>query len=73
LRGTLLSTEEVKKREEDKLRAVDVRKGRGAKKTNCKVSRETRTVSLYLLCLFEEEAFGCRCSVHTYWPLGCWN
>ncbi len=35
------------------------------------VSRDAH--SLYLLCLFEEEAFGCRCSVHTYWPLGCWN
>jgi hypothetical protein len=34
LRGTLLSTEEVKRREEDELRADDVRKGRGAKKTN---------------------------------------
>jgi hypothetical protein len=65
LRGTLLSTEEVKRREEGELRAVDVRKGRGAKKTNCRVSRETRSLSL--LCLFEEEAYGCRCSVHTYW------
>ncbi len=35
------------------------------------VSRNALPLSLFYL--FEEEAFGWRCSVHTYWPLGCWN
>jgi hypothetical protein len=40
-----------KRREEDALRAVDVRKGRGAKKTNGRVSRETRTLSIFSVSL----------------------